>query len=353
MNRLCLFVSVAVLLSLSACQPGQSAGDAATGAGAGANNVAAVDNAMELLGQSSAVSKVEPWRSDFGNGVVLNTAHYRIYTTMLDPLILGKLPGFIESAYHAYQQQLAEPVETRYPFRVYLFAERGQWEDFTKDFAGEGATTYFRIKKGAYFLNDVCVAYNIGITRTFSALAHEGWHQFNSRHFALRLPSWLDEGIATQFESVVEHDGRFVFQPGQNLARLGALKMTLSSGRFLPLPELLSLNPGQVITDPDSLMAFYAQSYALVRFLREDNYGIRMANYRNMLLDGLTGKWPIETQMRTIAANRNIPLTAGFNKLVSIKLFKAYIDEDIEQIGGEYKGFCRELAYYVRVKSDQ
>jgi len=54
------------------------------------------------------------------------------------------------------------------------------------------------------------VVYYIGRERTFSALGHEGWHQFNSRHFKFRLPSWLDEGIAMLFEIHRSEKGFFI-----------------------------------------------------------------------------------------------------------------------------------------------
>jgi hypothetical protein len=118
---------------------------------------------------------------------------------------------------------------------------------------------------------------------------------------------------------------------------------------MIPLKELISLNPGYVIRDTDSVMAFYSQAYALARFLREDNYGKRLGNYQNLLLTGLKGNWPLEPQLRRIAADRNIPLTGRFNAFVSLKLFSLYIGEDIEQIEREYIAFCKKAVYRVRL----
>src|SRR4030042_1251901 len=118
--------------------------------------------------------------------------------------------GMIEAAYKAYNLQLPEPIETKTEFTIYLFADRRQWEDFTNNFAGEQAEIFRLIKAGAYCHNGTCVAYDIGSERTFSVLAHEGWHQFSSRHFKFRLPSWLDEGVAMLFETQAAGDGTFV-----------------------------------------------------------------------------------------------------------------------------------------------
>ncbi|HUT28561.1 MAG TPA: hypothetical protein VMX13_02125 [Sedimentisphaerales bacterium] len=299
-----------------------------------------------------ALKAVQTWQSDYGPGLKLTTEHYEVYTTLLDPLMLSQVPGFVESAYRGYNSQLPEPIETQTRFTVYLFADRKQWEEFTDKFAGWLAPTYRRIKKGAYCLNAVCVAYNIGRERTFSVLGHEGWHQFNSRHFRFRLPSWLDEGIAMLFEANRYDRGMFYFEPGRNLYRLGDLKMTLTKKKIIPLRELIAVNPGEVLSTEgtDAITAFYCQSYALVRFLREDDYGRRLGQYHTMLLDGLMGKWPLDEVNGKIAADRNIPLTVRWNRTVGPELFAHYISDDIEQIEKEYLAFCRKLVYHVRFK---
>jgi len=273
----------------------------------------------------------------------------------MEPLILYQIPGFVESAYKGYQGQLPEPISTETKFIVYLFVERSQWDDFTKTFTGPMAPVYLKIKKGAYYLNGACVAYNIGRERTFSVLGHEGWHQFNSRHFAYRLPSWLDEGIAMLFETSKYEAGRFHFEPDRNLGRLGALKKTLILDKMIPLGQLIALNPGYVLVtnDVDAVMAFYAQSYALVRFLREEGYGKRLRKYHQMLLGGLNGTWPLSTDERRIAADRNIPLTTRWNRFVATKLFEAYImdsGENFDQFEAEYLAFCKKIVYRVRFK---
>ncbi|MHC4475587.1 MAG: hypothetical protein ACYTEL_08070 [Planctomycetota bacterium] len=299
-----------------------------------------------------ALESVSGWQNDYGPGLRLVTEHYEVYTTLLDPLILRQVPGFLESAYRGYNSQLPRPIQTETKFAVYLFADRQQWEDFTNTFAGRHAPMYCRIKAGAYYLNGACVVYNIGRERTFSVLGHEGWHQFNSRHFKFRLPSWLDEGIAMLFETSRYERGRFYFEPGQNLRRLGSLRKTLLENNMIPLRELIALNPGEVLISDQSeaLAAFYCQSYALVRFLREEDYGKRLANYHRLLLDGLKGTWPLSDTAKRIAADRNIPLTVAWNRTVSPMLFAHYIGGDFQGLDQQYRQFCRKTVYHVRLK---
>ncbi|MGA2091859.1 MAG: hypothetical protein ABSH16_00435 [Sedimentisphaerales bacterium] len=298
-----------------------------------------------------ALKSIEPWENQYGPGLKLTTAHYEIYTTLLEPLMLSQVPGFVESAYRGYQSQLPEPIETTTLFTVYLFADRKQWETFTTGFTGRLSPVYLKIKAGAYYLNGACVAYNIGRERTFATLGHEGWHQFNSRYFKYRLPSWLDEGIAMQFEMSTYDTGMFRFEPARNGYRLGSLKQTLMKNQMIPLRDLIGMNPGEaIIESDDATAAFYSQSYALVRFLREDDYGKRLLKYQKMLLDGLTGAWPLDETDKRIAEDRNIPITVSWNRMAGTLLFANYIGDETDKIEKQYVTFCRKIVYYVQLK---
>ena len=321
---------------------------------AGAQRIDTCGGMIEYLQQARlpALKSVQLWQNEYGPGLKLTTAHYEIFTTLLEPLMLSQVPGFVESAYRSYNNQLPKPIETTTRFTVYLLADREQWDDFTKTFAGRQAPLLCKIKAGAYYLNGACVVYNIGRERTFSALGHEGWHQFNSRHFKFRLPSWLDEGIAMLFETNRSEQGLFYFEPGRNMYRLGALKRTLMKNKMIPLKELITMNPGEALaTDrTEAITAFYGQSYALVRFLREEDYGKRLSSYHRLLLDGLRGNWPIDKVSKKIVADRNIPLTIRWNRTVGLQLFKHYIGDDFYKIEKEYIAFCRKMVYHVRLK---
>jgi hypothetical protein len=299
-----------------------------------------------------ALKSVEVWENDYGPGLKITTEHYEVFTTLLEPLMLSELPGFVESAYRGYNNQLFQPVKTTTKFNIYLFAERKQWEDFTKKFAGPQTPLYCKIKAGAYYLNGSCVVYNIGRERTFSVLGHEGWHQFNSRHFAFRLPSWLDEGCAMLFEASRYDRGLFYFEPGSNLNRLAELKKTLMTNKMIPLKQLVGMNPGEALMESQDVttVAFYSQCYALVRFLREDNYGKRLVNYYKLMMDGLKGNWPLDEKGKRIAADRNIPMTVWWNRAIGTELFKYYISPDFEQIEREYVTFCRKIVYHVQLR---
>lgn len=307
----------------------------------------------DYIRNEPAVKNVQPWKNSYGDGLVFETKHYKVYTTLLEPLMLRQLPAFLESAYQAYQSQLPKPLSSGRPLEVYLFDTRSQWEHFTHGVAGNDAKIYLQIQRGAYVRNGIVVAYNIGRKQTFSVIGHEGWHQFNQRLFVYRLPSWLDEGIATLFETCRYSKGQFHFEPSRNMMRLGSLKKTLSKKQMIPLRNLIVLNPGQVLNihaKNDAVIAFYAQNYALVRFLREHNYGIRLRKYHAMLLGGANGTWPLQNSFASIAADRTQPLTVGWNTQISPALFTHYIEPDIDALEAEYQNFCKKIVYHVRLK---
>ena len=308
---------------------------------------------IKYIAPLPAVQNAQRWENPYGQGMIIETAHYRIYTTLLEPLLLKQIPAFVEAAFQQYQNQLPESVSDGDKFKLYLFKDRAQWEQFSKSFTGSQWPAYQKIKKGAYYLKDSTVAYNIGRTRTFSVIGHEGWHQFCNKYFKYRLPSWLDEGIAQLFEQSALENGRFIFQPAKNYQRLGALKLSMQNKKMIPLRTLISLNPGQVMVNDQSdaaVTAFYGQSYALVRFLREDNYGKRLGNYYQMMLGALNGTWPISETEAKIASDRTIPITAQWNSFIAQKLFSIYIGQDIEKIEPEYMMFCGKITYPITVK---
>lgn len=302
------------------------------------------------------IRKMQRWEETGVQGACIETQHYQIYTTLADPLMLRQIPSFVESAYRAYQSQVPDSIECTEKFRIYLYDDRLSWETFTRQFTGRDADMYLKIQRGAYAKDGVCVAYNIGRKHTFAVMGHEGWHQFNQHYFKYRLPSWLDEGVATLFETCQYKQGVFEFRPQDNLMRLGSLRTVLQKGKMIPAAQLILLNPGQVLErygqDSEAVMTFYAQTYAMVRFLREYGYGRRLSNYHNLLLGGLRGNWPIEPALAEMAGNRDVPLTAAWNSRISPMLFNLYIDKDMETFDSQYRQYCNDIVYHVRLEEE-
>jgi len=305
---------------------------------------------VNLLEKEPAVKKVSLWENEYGDGILIQTKHYNIYTTLFESLMVRQVPGFLESAHKAYQEIMPEMTDTKHPLKVYLFATREQWEVFTQRFTGEQWQLYKKIDRGAYYLNGSCVAYNIGRRSTFSVLGHEGWHQYASRHFAYRLPSWIDEGLAMHFENYRRENGWFKFDATKNLGRLGGLRVAIENKKFYSVAQLISMNPGHVVGGgEDVVVGYYSQVYALVRFFREYNYGVFREAFERILSDGLSGNWPLSKASAEIVSNRNIPQTVAWNAQLSGHLFKKYLGET-SRFEQQYRMYCMSLASRVSLK---
>jgi hypothetical protein len=320
----------------------------------GKSDWAISEAARQRLATQPRVLSVEKWNDDFG--IVISTDHYRVFTTETDPLFLQRLPVFLEAAHGAYQDMLGYRLKYPKKLDLYHFATRKQWEVFTEQFTGSSWSVYKNINRGAYYLNGICVSYNIGRTETLSVLAHEGWHQFSRTYFKYALPSWLDEGLAMQFESFKADNGGYVFTPSRNINRLAALKISLQSyyrgqGGLFSMTELIGLNPAQVIIHKDQQLtgSYYAAVYALVRFLREHDYGRYRKTFTNMLNDGMLGKWPIDDTTADKLTSKDGNVSSRWNSEFAGKLFERYFDVDRETLSEDYFNFCNCLTANIRL----
>jgi hypothetical protein len=350
-RRIIKFTAVFLLLLSVQCNP---TGRQKTTFEAEHNRIDTADGMAQYLQKQNlpAVISIDAWPSIFGQGLKIATEHYDIYTTLFDPLILRLLPAFLESCYQAYQKLLPANIETKTAYAVYLFANRTQWEFYTLGYMGQQGPSYVRIKAGAYYLNGSCVAYNLGTDRTFRALGHECWHQFADRVFKFRLPSWLNEGLAMQFEAHNHKDGFFYFTPDRNHYRLVKLKQVLINQQLLSLETLVDSSPGEMIDDCSDaeVAAFYSQCYAMVRFLSEADGGRYSPNLKRILADGLSGKWPIKSEEKDIAGNKQIPLTIAWNRAVAKELFQYYVEASFEKIEQRYLDFCRKTTNTIHLQ---
>src|SRR5690606_35605509 len=121
---------------------------------------------------------------------------------------------------------------------------------FTRRKTGPMARTYLQIAYGAYAIGDVFVAYDIGDYRTLSVAAHEGWHQFASRHFQGRLPAFLEEGVATLFEDTTTLDPLPRWDLSVNAHRAHGLWRSIERRYIFSLDELVTLHAGEIIHRP-------------------------------------------------------------------------------------------------------
>ncbi len=319
---------------------------------------AAAGDIIAQLQTLPTVRQVAAWEMpDYldGEGLTIETAHYRIYTTTKDMLVLRQLSFFLESAFNAYQDVTAE-ARPEALLEVYFFQTRQQWEAFTRQWTGPQAPMYLKITAGAYYSRGACVAYHLSRGANLAVLAHEGWHQFSDACFAYRLPAWLDEGLATSFEGFGWEDGKVNFDVRLNAGRLMALQECRAEDKWYRLEDLLRLDAGRVVShaagqsqlEGQTVASYYAQLYALVRFLREGAYGRRRAAFEKMLTEGREGRWPLDEALRNEAMARDTAPSRRWNAQVGPILFEYYFQQSPRQVEQEYRQFCGGILQSVR-----
>ncbi|MBI4581504.1 MAG: hypothetical protein HY718_17520, partial [Planctomycetes bacterium] len=215
------------------------------------------------------------WTSPVGTkGVQLLTEHYDLRVTSEDALLREYLPTFIEATNAEYRKLIPPARENDEPLMVYIFGRRPEWAAFTQGFAPAQAQVYLHIHSGGYMDHATATAvfWDIGRDRTLSLLAHEGLHQYLTRHFPGAVPPWLNEGLATQFEDFDLNGARPIFRPERNLIRKNSLReaLTVPDG-LVPLLHLLTMDAGEAVTRTGQpARGYYAQVWVTVLFLRTD-----------------------------------------------------------------------------------
>ncbi|HUI80784.1 MAG TPA: tetratricopeptide repeat protein [Bryobacteraceae bacterium] len=100
----------------------------------------------------------------------------------------------------------------------------------------------------------------------FLTVAHEYWHAV-ARSAGLRLPLWLEEGMAEFFSNF-----RLDERDREGTAKLAARFETLHRHPWMPLSALLALPKDSPLrSDREAASVFYAQSWALTEMLLADS----------------------------------------------------------------------------------
>lgn len=334
-------LGAALLALLGACSgsgaPERSAADAKPAAPA-------------VLNPATVVISNESWSYAGRPGRAIQTRNYRFYATETDPVLISRLPLFMETALAFYRSSYAGLPPPPGKLDTFLMATRSQWEMLTKQLMGDSAETYLRIQRGGYASGGRGVFFNIGTADTLSIAGHEGWHQYTQRTFQEPLPIWLEEGIATTMEGYRWDGPTPVILTWSNTERFDQLRSAAAKNMLMPLadifetspqellaPQSLSeVSPGSPVRKPvDAALTYYAQIWALVHFLREGEGGKYRAGLAQAVNDAAEGRLA-----RAISAKlgdrvaRNAILTRK-GPAVAI----TYFDTNLDDLAQEYARF--------------
>jgi hypothetical protein len=313
----------------------------ALGAGcAGALRTDEAPNDATPAGPSAgAVLDVEPWTFSGAEGQVIRTRHYRLYTTERDPVLVSRMPGFLEAALAHYRTAVVPLPAPPIRLDTYLMDNRAQWRVLARRLSPEQADQYDNIPRGGYASGGVGVFYDLGVYDTMAIAAHEGWHQYMQRAFREPLPVWLDEGLASYMEGHRWAGGTPVFFGWANTERFDRLRADVSAGVIVPLDRLLDMRPADELgSTTGSALTYYAQVWALVHFLREGEDGKYRDALRDLVADAVEGRLSRRLLLRlgSDGADRR-------SMRVGPSVFQAYFGDDLDAIGREYDAFLREI----------
>ena len=287
----------------------------------------------------AAASENKEWAYGDEKGAILESAHYRIYTTIKDEEVLALLPQVMEGALTMYAQVAEGVVQSERPLECFVFRWRSEWDSYTMRFAGNDADVYRQIRSGGYTIGDRYVAYYIGRLPTFSVAAHEGWHQFAGRHFKGRLPPFFEEGLACMFETIDWKNDLPRFNLSVNAPRAQTLRKTIESNNLLSLGAICQMHAGDIVGEADGKIdAFYAQSWAFARFLWEGDNG----KWRPAMQ-----KWLAETANGTVKdpTGCHKRAFAPWNRRAVRPMIEHYLGADIDTLDKAYQAYIRKIAY--------
>jgi hypothetical protein len=284
----------------------------------------------------------QEWTESGRDGVQLLSEHFDLRLTTRDEVLRDYLPTFLETAFAEYAQLMPPARNRDERLVVYLFETRPEWERFTRTFAPAQAHTYLHIHSGGYtdYATATAVAFDLGRDRSLSLLAHEGMHQYLARYFPVPVPSWLNEGLACQFEAFDIHRGRPVFTPRKNLFRLQALRDALGAGGgLIPPGDLLRMDAGEAVRQTiASPRVFYAQLWSMIYYLRQPGTPYS-AGFRNLLADAGTPRLGIAVKGYRAATSDSDGLSDAE------VVFRHYVTADLEAFMADYRAFAEQLAY--------
>ncbi|HRK29826.1 MAG TPA: hypothetical protein PLD59_02010 [Tepidisphaeraceae bacterium] len=271
-------------------------------------------------------------------GTATKSANYTLYSTMNDVSFDQRLVAVMEAALLQYRSLAPTAKIDPRTMECYVFANRRQWAEFTRQRTGSDAAIYLQINRGGFTVRDYFVAYYIGESGTFAVAAHEGWHQFAARHFKDRLPPFLEEGIATMFENIRWNATSPSFNLERNVTRSKKLRDAMEAGGLWSLTELASMHAGDVVGQPiEKIEAFYAQNWAFARFLIAGAGGKYRPAFDKMMADAVAGEL-----ISPIARVKKVD--GSFNPRAVRPMLEHYLGAPLEKIDGEYQQYMKVLS---------
>lgn len=346
MRRVALALAMPVALALAGCAGAGSGAAREAGAGSAGNSPgdhapgAPLPGATSAGGSRGTALERREWVFAETRGIEIRTPRFVIRTTSEDALLRSRLPVLLEAAHDQYTRALGPLPAPVAPLETYVLASRTQWTRLARQMLGASATPYLNIARGGFAAEGRALLYDIGAPDTLLIAAHEGWHQYTQRTFRDPLPLWLEEGVASYMEGHRWDGPAPVFMGWSNPERFDELRAAMSTGRLLPLRDLLQVAPGALVDGNSAgALVYYAQAWALVHYLREECGPEGPAALSRLLADAADGR------LRTVLTIRlgERGALAVLQRRTGTAVFEAYFGEDLSRHEAAYRAFVERI----------
>ena len=300
---------------------------------------------LDPLGPATVAVERQPWSFVGMQGQLISTPSFDIRTTLHNSDTLDRLPRFYEGCLHHYTTALGPLQWPQEPLQTYIFRDERQWRNKTREMLPEQAGAFMTLGRGGFTTRGTAVLYYIGRRDTFAIAAHEGWHQYTQSTFKHSLPTWLEEGVATYMEAIwfTRDMQRTRLRPWNNQERRDALRRAVQEDRIIPFRDLLNKDPQSFLSKgKNRLLVYYAQVWALTRFLAEGEGGRYRPNLEILLADAAEGRLVgrlVNSRVAGINRRRGVLRQSRSGPAVLLE----YFNEDLAELDREYQMFVREL----------
>jgi tetratricopeptide (TPR) repeat protein len=183
----------------------------------------------------------------------LSTAHFDMYTTNNEKQAIAALQKFEQVRYFFMQSSYSKTVPED-QVRIIAFRSEKEYKPYRLN---QGSFAYYlRSRKVDYIImQDIEPSH-------YQTAAHEYTHLI-VEHTGVKLPLWLNEGLAELYSSIEPHGDRaLVGRPIPGRAQV------LATTRWMPLKAVFSVDQNSPYYNEGSKMSiFYAESWALTHML--------------------------------------------------------------------------------------
>ncbi len=202
----------------------------------------------------------------------LQTEHFTVHHDQ--KMFAAKVARMGERFYEMISADLPNLQDRLAPARsfIFVFRDPDAWRRIVADTPGMDPWAASFVRGQAMYLHETGAA----VSDKMDTLAHEMTHLVFNRFLAVRLPLWLNEGLA-------EYYGEFAYRDAKGMGH-GKRSAFRALRDWTPLAELLAATAYPA--EPDAASRFYATSKHLVGYLLLRQPHDKWADFFSRLLAG-------------------------------------------------------------------